>query len=180
MSIKSRTLKRSCKFHAELHVTVAKFIVTEIRAIQWSHGSWFGTFRANCYKWIPKLLSLEPRCDSIVTIYCKCTKPTQCTEWRELLSQRISQLSHEVQCEIYNFVSKFAIWLTTTQLLLSSLRTARISNKLRKPFVKIFVKRTVIIMVQLYYWLSNNPSVKIWSNKFQIVMINYSKLCASL
>ena len=38
----------------------------------------------------------------------------------------------------------------------------------------------VIITVQLYYWLSENPSVKIWSNKFQIVMINYSKLCASL
>ena len=38
----------------------------------------------------------------------------------------------------------------------------------------------LIITVQLYYSLSNNPSVKIWSNKFQIVMINYSKLCASL
>ena len=31
----------------------------------------------------------------------------------------------------------------------------------------------LIITVQLYYWLSKNPSVKIWSNtgKFQIVMI---------
>ena len=38
----------------------------------------------------------------------------------------------------------------------------------------------LIITVQLYYWLSNNLSVKIWSNKFQMVMINYSKLCASL
>ena len=38
----------------------------------------------------------------------------------------------------------------------------------------------LIIIVQLYYWLSKNPSVKIWSNKFQMVMINYSKLCASL
>ena len=38
----------------------------------------------------------------------------------------------------------------------------------------------LIITVQLYYWLSENPSVKIWSNKFQMVMINYSKLCASL
>ena len=37
----------------------------------------------------------------------------------------------------------------------------------------------LIITVQLYYWLSKNPSVKIWSNKFQMVMINYSKLCAS-
>ena len=36
------------------------------------------------------------------------------------------------------------------------------------------------ITVQLYYCLSKNPSVKIWSNKFQMVMINYSKLCASL
>ena len=38
----------------------------------------------------------------------------------------------------------------------------------------------LIITVQLYYWLSKNPPVKIWSNKFQMVMINYSKLCASL
>ena len=38
----------------------------------------------------------------------------------------------------------------------------------------------LIITVELYYWLSKNPSIKIWSNKFQIVMINYSKLCASL
>ena len=29
----------------------------------------------------------------------------------------------------------------------------------------------LIIAVQLYYWLSKNPSVKIWSNKFQMVMI---------
>ena len=35
-----------------------------------------------------------------------------------------------------------------------------------------------IITVQLYYWSSKNPSVKIWSNKFQMVMINQSKLCA--
>ena len=38
----------------------------------------------------------------------------------------------------------------------------------------------LIITVQSYYWLSKNPSVKIWSNKFQMVMINNSKLCASL
>ena len=38
----------------------------------------------------------------------------------------------------------------------------------------------LIITVQLYHWLSKNRSVKIWSNKFQMVMINYSKLCASL
>ena len=38
----------------------------------------------------------------------------------------------------------------------------------------------LIITVQLNYWLSKNPSVKICSNKFQMVMINYSKLCASL
>ena len=38
----------------------------------------------------------------------------------------------------------------------------------------------LIITVQLYYWLSKNSSVKIWSNKFQMVMIIYSKLCASL
>ena len=38
----------------------------------------------------------------------------------------------------------------------------------------------LIITVQLNYWLSKNLSVKIWSNKFQMVMINYGKLCASL
>ena len=36
------------------------------------------------------------------------------------------------------------------------------------------------ITVQLYHELLKNLSVKIWSNKFQMVMINYSKLCASL
>ena len=36
----------------------------------------------------------------------------------------------------------------------------------------------LIITVQLYYWLSKNLSVKIWSNKFQMVMINYGKMCA--
>ena len=43
----------------------------------------------------------------------------------------------------------------------------------------IFVTH-LIITVQLYYWLSKNHYVKIWSNKFQMVVINYSKLCASL
>ena len=43
---------------------------------------------------------------------------------------------------------------------------------------KIFVTH-LIITVQLYHWLSY-PSVKIWSNKFHMVMINYNKLCASL
>ena len=38
----------------------------------------------------------------------------------------------------------------------------------------------LIITVQLYYWLSKNPFDKIWSNKFQMVMINYGKLRASL
>ena len=39
----------------------------------------------------------------------------------------------------------------------------------------------LIITVQLYYRLSKNQSVKILSNKFQMVMINYySRLCASL
>ena len=38
----------------------------------------------------------------------------------------------------------------------------------------------LIITEQLYYWLSKNPYVKIWSNKFQMVIINYSKHCASL
>ena len=38
----------------------------------------------------------------------------------------------------------------------------------------------LIITVQLNYLLSKNSSVKIWPNKFQMGMINYSKLCASL
>ena len=38
----------------------------------------------------------------------------------------------------------------------------------------------LMITVKSHYWLSKTPSVKIWSNKFQIVMINHSKLCASL
>ena len=42
-----------------------------------------------------------------------------------------------------------------------------------------FVTR-LIITVQLHYWLSKNPSVKIWSNKFQTEVINDSKLCARL
>ena len=41
-------------------------------------------------------------------------------------------------------------------------------------FCDIFNNYSTIIL------LSKNPSVKIWSNKFQMVMINYSKLCASL
>ena len=42
-----------------------------------------------------------------------------------------------------------------------------------------FVTHLTITVQLLYYWLSKNPSVKIWPNKFQIVMIN-SKLWASL
>ena len=37
----------------------------------------------------------------------------------------------------------------------------------------IFVTH-LIITIQLYYRLSKNPSVKIWSNKFRMLMINYS------
>ena len=38
----------------------------------------------------------------------------------------------------------------------------------------------LIITVELCYWLSKTTSVKIWSNKFQMVMIYFSKLSASL
>ena len=53
------------------------------------------------------------------------------------------------------------------------------------PGFKMKVEQTsfvthLIITVQLYYLLSKNPSVKIWSNKSQMGIINYSKLCASL
>ena len=56
---------------------------------------------------------------------------------------------------------------------------------LNNDYFKMKVEQTnfvthLIITVQLYYLLSKSPSVKIWSNKFQMIMINYSKLCASL
>ena len=35
----------------------------------------------------------------------------------------------------------------------------------------------LIITVQLYCLLSKNPSVKIWSNKFQMVMMNIIVSC---
>ena len=38
----------------------------------------------------------------------------------------------------------------------------------------------LIMAVQFYYRLSKSPSVKIWANKFLMVMVNYGKLCASL
>ena len=47
-------------------------------------------------------------------------------------------------------------------------------------FYRILNDENFKMEVELYSWLSKNPSVKIWSDKFQMVMINYSKLCASL
>ena len=43
---------------------------------------------------------------------------------------------------------------------------------------KMEVKQTnfvthLIITAQFYHWLSKNPSVKVWSNKFQMVMIKF-------
>ena len=43
---------------------------------------------------------------------------------------------------------------------------------------KMEVKQTnfvthLIITVQLYHWLSKNPSIKIWSKKFQVVMSEF-------
>ena len=38
----------------------------------------------------------------------------------------------------------------------------------------------LIITVQLYYWLYKNPSVKIWSNKFKVVMINIIISCVQV
>ena len=54
------------------------------------------------------------------------------------------------------------------------------NEKLKMEFEQTNFVTHLIITVQLYYWLSRNPSVKIWSNKFQMVMISYSKLCANL
>ena len=55
-----------------------------------------------------------------------------------------------------------------------------LNNENFKMEVEQKVETHLIITVRLYYRLSKNPSVKIWSNKFQMVMINYSKLCTSL
>ena len=58
-----------------------------------------------------------------------------------------------------------------------------LNNKNFKMEVKQtnFVTHLVITIQLLYYWLSKNPSVKIWSNNmFQMAMSNYSELCASL
>ena len=54
------------------------------------------------------------------------------------------------------------------------------NENIKTEFEQTIIVTNLIITVQLYYWLSENPSVKIWSNKFQMVIINYSKLCASL
>ena len=54
------------------------------------------------------------------------------------------------------------------------------NENFKTEFEQTIFVTNLIITVQLYYWLSENPSVKIWSNKFQMVIINYSKLCASL
>ena len=50
---------------------------------------------------------------------------------------------------------------------------------------KMEVKKTnfvthLIITVQSYYWLSKNLSLKIWSYKFQMVMINYIVSCVQV
>ena len=54
------------------------------------------------------------------------------------------------------------------------------NENFKTEFEQTIFVTNLIITVQLYYWLFVNPSVKIWSNKFQMVIINYSKLCASL
>ena len=54
------------------------------------------------------------------------------------------------------------------------------NENFKTEFEQTIFVTNLIITVQLYYWLFENPSVKIWSNKFQMVIINYSKLCASL
>ena len=54
------------------------------------------------------------------------------------------------------------------------------NDNFKMEFEQIIFVTHLIITVQLYHRLSENPSVKIWSNKFRMVMINYSKLSASL
>ena len=61
------------------------------------------------------------------------------------------------------------------EFLLSSLNNENIKMEFEQTNFVTHLK----ITVQLYYWLSKNLSVKIWSNKFQMGMINSSKLCAS-
>ena len=68
------------------------------------------------------------------------------------------------------------LWYLAEFLLLSYFNNENFKMEVEQTnFVTHFM-----ITVQLYYWLSKNLSVKILSNKFQMVMIIYSKLCARL
>ena len=51
----------------------------------------------------------------------------------------------------------------------------------RRGFLKIYSLKLCDIWQNFYFYrILNNENFKIWSNKFQMVMINYSKLYASL
>ena len=68
------------------------------------------------------------------------------------------------------------LWYLAEFLLLSYL----INEKFKMEVEQTNFVIHLIITIQLYYLLSKNSSVKIWSNKFQMVMIIYSKLRTSL
>ena len=68
------------------------------------------------------------------------------------------------------------LWYLAEFLLLSYLINENFKMEVEQTNFVIHL----IITIQLYYLLSKNPSVKIWSNKFQMVMTSYGKLCASL
>ena len=68
------------------------------------------------------------------------------------------------------------LWYLAEFLLLSYLINENFKMEVEQTNFVIHL----IITIQLYYLLSKNSSVKIWSNKFQMVMIIYSKLRTSL
>ena len=90
----------------------------------------------------------------------------QTWRWKSIGTQKT--ISQNLLIEIFWYLAEF--------LPLSYFNNENFKMEVKQTNVVTYL----IITVQSYYWLSKNPSVKIWSNKFQMVMINYSKLCASL
>ena len=85
--------------------------------------------------------------------------------WRRKSNGTQKTISQNLLIKIFGRIFTFLVfWMMRT-----------LKRKLNRRFFT-----HLIITKQLYYWLSKNSSNKTWSNKFQMVMINYNKLCASL
>ena len=87
------------------------------------------------------------------------------------------QKSNGTQKTIFQNLLMKILWYLAELLLLSHFNHENFKMEVEQT---IWFLTHLIITVQLYYWLSRKPSVKIGSNKFQMVMINHSKLCSSL